>query len=400
MKRQIRLMCLAVVGVLLLLLTACSDMPTITQPEENLPGIKLSQGGKEVDSVLVNVIVIFRVTLPEEEGNPISYNWNFGDSVADTTNVPQVEHRYVVAGNYVVQVVVTWADGSQITYSRNIRVYTALIPPPPVDDILVLMSSSQENSGKWTYRLGLSTQAYSNGSGGNPFITGEPGGVIINNPVNNTDYSWVQLVNNQQDDWLIVEVTCWDQSDLFINYGGNFIYGADPSQWNWADISDSDFYVSNAPDPGGNLRFALRAGQLLPHGGGGQLPGLLGDMPPATLRITALTDSIRLFFNLDRLENFNGGAWVEYMSPTHEIIHQSLPLSSFSGWGEIDIPLSALADDPVRVRYGHLDDELADMSGSEFWIPTDGWLEFYLQSINSKGGKSSGWRMLPVAQIK
>ncbi|HPU92486.1 MAG TPA: hypothetical protein PLD97_02815, partial [bacterium] len=95
-----------------------------------------------------------------------------------------------------------------------------------------------------------------------------------------------------------------------------------------------------------------------------------------------------------------GGAWVEYMSPTHEIIHQSLPLSSFSGWGEIDIPLSALADDPVRVRYGHLNDELADMSGSEFWIPTDGWLEFYLQPINSKGGKSSGWRMLPVAQIK
>lgn len=401
MKRHFLLISLAVVVGGLLLLTACSDMPTITQPEENLPGIKLFQGGREVDSILVNVIVIYTVTLPEEGGNPISYNWNFGDSVADTTNVPQVEHRYVSVGNYIAQVVVTWADGSQITYSRGIRVYTALIPPPPVDDILVLMSSSQENSGKWTYRLGLSTQAYSNGSGGNPFITGEPGGVIITNPVNSIDYSWVQLVNNQQDGRLIIEVTCWDQDEVFLNYGGNFIYGAPPAQWNWANIGGSIYYVSNPPpQQGGNLHFALRGGQLLPTGGGGQLPGLLGDMPPATLRITALTDSIRLFFNLDRLENFNGGAWVEYMSPTHEIIHQSLPLSSFSGWGEIDIPLSALADDPVRVRYGHLDDELADMSGSEFWIPTDGWLEFYLQSINSKGGKSSGWRMLPVAQIK
>jgi len=377
-------------------------MPTITQPED-FPGIKLFQGGKEVDSLLVNVIVIYTVTLPEEGGNPISYSWNFGDNISDTTNVPQVEHRYVAAGNYVVQVVVTWADGSQVTYSRDVRVYATVTPPLPVDDILVLMSSSQENSGKWTYRLGLSIQAYANGSGENPFITGEPGGVIITNPVNSIDYSWVQLVNNQQDGRLIVEVTCWDQDEVILNYGGNFIYGAPPAQWNWADITGSIYYVPHSaqhPEQGGNLHFALRAGQLLPHGGGGQLPGLLGDTPPATLRITALADSIRLFFNLDRLEEFNSGAWVEYMSPTHEIVRQSLSLSYFSGWGEIEIPLSALADDPVKVRYGHLNDELADMSGSEFWIPNDGWLEFYLQSINSKGGKSSGWRMLPFAQIK
>ena len=396
-KRSFLLFLAGVVVGSLLILTACSNMP-ITQPE-NIPGIKLCQAGREADSLLANIMTIFVVTVPEGS-NPISYAWDFGDTTSSViTNIPQVEHRYIAAGNYVARVVVTYADGGSTTYSRNVRVYVAEVPA--LDDILILISSNQENSGKWTYHLGLSTQAYSYGPGGNPFITGESNGVIIVNPVNNTNYSWVQLVNNQQDGRLIVDVTCWDQDEVLLNYGGNFIYDAPSTQWNWAIIEGSIFYVHNTPpQQGGNLCFALRGGQLLPTGGGGQLPGLLGDTPPATLRITALTDSIRLFFNLDRLENFNGGAWVEYMSPTHEIVHQSLPLSSFSGWGEIDIPLSALADDPVRVRYGHLNDELADMSGSEFWIPTDGWLEFYLQSINSKGGKSSGWRMLPVAQIK
>jgi len=115
--------------------------------------------------------------------------------------------------------------------------------------------------------------------------------------------------------------------------------------------------------------------------------------------MTVITDpmSIKLFFNLDRLENFQGGAWVEYVSATHEIIHQPLTLSSFfSGWGEITIPLAALADDPVKVRYGHLDDSLADMAGSEYWVPADQWLEFYLQPINGKGGKRGGWRMITV----
>ena len=398
MKKQHALFFLAgvVVGVLLIL-TACSDMPTITQPE-NIPGIKLSQGGRDVDSLLVNIMTIFVVTVPEGS-NPISYAWDFGDSTSSViTNIPQTEHRYIAAGNYVARVVVTYADGGSTTYSRNVKVYVPEVPA--LDDILILISSNQENSGKWTYRLGLSTEAYGNGSGGNPFITGEPGGVIIVNPVNNTNYSWVQLVNNQQDGRLIVDVTCWDQNDVFLNYGGNFIYGAPPAQWNWADISGSMYYVPNPPpQEGGDLHFALVGGQLLLPGGGGELPGLLGDSSPATLRMTVITDpmSIKLFFNLDRLDNFQGGAWMEYVCSTHEIVRQDLSLSStFSGWAEVVLPLSALADDPIRVRYGHHNGDLADMTGSQYWIPNDGWLEFYLQPINGRGGKRGGWRMITV----
>lgn len=396
-KRSFLLFLAGVVVGSLLILTACSDMPTIAQPE-NIPGIKLSQGGRDVDSLLANIMTIFVVTVPEGS-NPISYAWDFGDTTSSViTNIPQAEHRYTAAGNYVARVVVTYADGGSTTYSRNVRVYVAEVPP--LDDILILISSNQENSGKWTYHLGLSTEAYSYGPGGNPFITGESNGVIITNPVNNTNYSWVQLVNNQQDGRLIVDVTCWDQDEVLLNYGGNFIYDAPSTQWNWAIIEGSIFYVHNTPpQQGGNLCFALRGGQLLLPGGGGQLPGLLGDSSPATLRMTVITDpmSIKLFFNLDRLENFQGGAWVEYVSATHEIIHQPLTLSSFfSGWGEITIPLAALADDPVKVRYGHLDDSLADMAGSEYWVPADQWLEFYLQPINGKGGKRGGWRMITV----
>jgi len=385
------------VGVLLIL-AACSDMPTVVEPADN--GIKMYQGGREVDSLLVGIMTIFMVTVPEGT-NPVSYSWSFGDSVGVITNVPQAEHRYIATGNYLARVTLAYADGSSTTYSKAIRVYSQIIPPPPVDDILVLISSSQEASGKWTYRLGLSTQAYSNGPGGNPFITGEAGGIFITNPVNNTNYSWVQLVNNQQGGRLIVEVTCWDQSNVFINYGGNFIYGSPPTQWNWADITGSMYYVPNPPpQEGGDLHFALVGGQLLLPGGSGQLPGLLGDSSPATLRMTVLiTDpvSIKLFFNLDRLENFQGGAWVEYLCSTNEISRQPLPLSpNFSGWGEVVLPLSALADDPIRVRYGHHNSDLADMSGSQYWIPTDGWLEFYLQPINGKGNQRGGWRMITV----
>ncbi len=386
--------------VVLLILAACSDMPTMPPTEsEDLPGIKLCQGGREVDSLLVNIMTIFMVTVPEGT-NPVSYSWSFGDSVGVITNVPQAEHRYVTVGNYLARVTLAYADGSSTTYSKAIRVYSQVIPPPPVDDILVLISSSQQPSGKWTYRLGLSTQAYSSGPGGNPFITGEAGGIFITNPVNNTNYSWVQLVNTQQGDRLIIEVTCWDQSNIFINYGGNFLYGYPPAQWNWADISGSMYYVPNPPpQEGGDLHFALVGGQLLLPGGGGQLPGLLGDSSPATLRMTVITDpmSIKLFFNLDRLDNFQGGAWMEYVCSTHEIVRQDLSLSStFSGWAEVVLPLSALADDPIRVRYGHHNGDLADMTGSQYWIPNDSWLEFYLQPINGKGGKRGGWRMITV----
>jgi len=122
-KRSFLLFLAGVVVGSLLILTACSNMP-ITQPE-NIPGIKLCQAGREADSLLANIMTIFVVTVPEGS-NPISYAWDFGDTTSSViTNIPQVEHRYIAAGNYVARVVVTYADGGSTTYSRNVRVYVA-----------------------------------------------------------------------------------------------------------------------------------------------------------------------------------------------------------------------------------------------------------------------------------
>ncbi len=371
-------------GVALLLLAACSDMPTVVESADTF-GIEMCQGGREVDSLLVDIMTIFTVVVPSGT-TPVSYCWVFGDSTpAVYTGFAQVEHRYTEVGTYLVMVEVTYSNGHTITYSRSIVVYRLSVPP--VDDILILLSSHQEPSGKWTYRLGLDTSAYNDGIGTNPFITGEPGGVIITNPVNNTNYNWVQLVDNQnqQDGRLIIEVTCWNQDDVFLNYGGNFIYGAPPAQWNWADIRESTYFV--AENGGGNLHFSLVDGQLLPvNGGSYQLPGLLGDDIPATIRLTVGIDSLKIFCNLDRLQNFEGNAWLEFVAPSGDYNRQPLASSFFSGWAEVVLPLSALANEPVKIRYGHHDNDLADMAGSKYWVASDGWLEFYIVQIGSGGG--------------
>lgn len=368
----------------------CSNMPTMAEQETN-PGIKMVQNEQNSDSLLVGVWAIFTVKTTGTP-TPVSYLWTFGDGTATVnTTFAQTEHRYVSTGNFIVSVQVGYSNGSSNTYTRQVRVYQPGVPPS--DDILVLLSSSQESSGKWTYRLGLSTAAYSGGSGASPFITGQPGGVIITNPV--PGYSWVQLMNQQENGRLIVIVTCWDQSEVFLNYGGNFISGQPPAQWNWADIRNSTYYV--AEDGGGNLYFSLIGGQLLPAGSGttNQLPGLLGDDSPSTLRITVEEQgTLRFFCNLDRLQNFDGGAWLEYTAVNGDHNRQPLqPSSFFSGWAETVLPLSALADNPIKIRYGHNISDLADMTRSKYWVPSDNWLEFYFLPIN--GGKG-GWEIRPT----
>lgn len=372
-------------------MVGCSDMPTVPNVPPDDTGIKLTQNGKDVDSLLVNVFAIFTVNVTGS--SPVSYLWTFGDGTpAITTTFAQTEHRYIATGTFITSVVVAYSNGGSNTYTRQVRVYQP--GAPPSDDILVLLSSSQESSGKWTYRLGLSTSAYSGGSGVNPFVTGQPGGVIITNPA--PGYTWVQLVNQQENGRLIVTVTCWDQSDVFLNFGGNFISGQPTSQWNWADISESVYYV--AETGGGNLHFSLTAGQLLPVGGNvAQLPGLIGDDTPATLRMTVGQDSIKVFCNLDRLQNFDGGAWLEYTAANGDHNRQPLQVSSFfSGWAETVLPLSALADNPIKIRYGHNINDLADMTQSKYWIPADGWLEFYLLIIEDGKG---GWEVYPINSV-
>ena len=370
-------------------LVGCSDMSTVPLVDDT-PGIKLFQGGKTVDSLLVNIYALFSVNVAGS--SPVSYLWNFGDGTTVNTTFAQVEHRYVNVGLFTVSVEVGYSNGGSDTYTRSVRVCQSTIPPPPSNDILALLSSSQESSGKWTYRLGLSIAAYSGGSGANPFVTGQSGGVVITNPVSGY-YDWVQLVNQQENGRLIVVITCWDQDETFLNFGGNFISGAQPSQWNWADIEDSAYYI--AETGGGNLHFSLSSGQLLPVGGTvSQLPGLLGDDDPATLRMTVEQDSLKIFCNLSRLSNYQGGAWLEYVAADGDNNRQPLQLSNFfSGWAETVLPLSALADNPIKIRYGHNINDLADMTQSKYWVPSDGWLEFYLLLIeNGKGG----WEVYPI----
>lgn len=385
MKRRVLFFGLAAM-LAMVFLAACSDMPTIPVVPDD--GIKLSQGGKNVDSLLVNIWAGFTVNTT---GSPVSYLWTFGDGTPNvTTTFAQTEHRYVNIGTFTASVEVTYSNGNSNTYTRQVRVYQPGIPPN--DDVLVLLSSSQENSGKWIYRIGLSTSAYSGGSGANPFITGQPGGVIITNSV--SGYNWVQLANQQESGRLIVTVTCWDQNDVFLNFGGNFISDQPPAQWNWADISESAYFV--AETGGGNLHFSLIGGQLLPTGGGvSQLPGLLGDDAPATLRMTAGQDSLKFFCNFDRLSNYQGGGWLEFQSPNGGDLNRQILQASdfFSGWGEATLPLTILADNPFKVRYGHHLNDLADMTASKYWVPADGWLEFYLLPID--GGKG-GWEVRPT----
>jgi hypothetical protein len=388
MKRRVLFFFGLAILLVMSFLVGCSDMPTIpTIPGDNTPGIKLAQGGKDVDSLLVNTWAVFSVNTTGS--SPVSYSWEFGDGTSASTTFAQTEHRYVSTGTFTASVQVSYSNGGSNTYTRQVRVYQPSIPPS--DDILVLLSSSQESSGKWTYRLGLSTAAYAGGSGANPFITGQPGGVIINNPV--SGYSWVQLINQQESGRLVVTITCWDQSDVSLNYGGNFISGQPPAQWNWAGIQGSAYFV--AENGGGNLHFSLTAGQLLPVGGNvAQPPGLIGDDTPATLRMTVGQDSIKIFCNLDRLQNFNGNAWLEYAAVNGDHNRQPLQVSSFfSGWAETVLPLSALADNPIKIRYGHNIGDLADMTQSKYWVPADGWLEFYLLPINSGKG---GWEIRPT----
>lgn len=391
MKKSLMLLAGLMVAVLAtILFTGCqSSLPTATESPSQEGQIFCKQFGRDVDSVRVGVFCSFYVNVAGGT-SPTAFRWNFGDGDSLTTGVNQIEHKYVAAGTYTVSVVIVLNDGSiSNPITKTLKAYVAT--EPPAGEILTLISSSHENNGMWTYRLGLAQSAYASGSGANPFITGT-GGIIITNPVNQSAYNWVQLVSQVQNGKLVVTVTCYNQDDLFINYGGNFVFNNPSPSWNWANIMSSQYYVPIEGD-GGNLRFALRDGQIFTIGGSGNtLPGFNGDNNPAIMRYSVGADSVKFYFNLTAIPGFAGNAFVEYKDAIGGVTHQGLPVSSFfTGWGEIVLPIAVMQTSPVKIRYGHQNDVQADISASEHYDGSN-WLEFYLQSVNTAKGRV--WRVV------
>ena len=360
-----------------------SSLPTAADSSQE-GQIVCKQLGRDVDSVRVNVYCSFYVNIPGG-ASPTAFRWKFGDGDSLTTGINQVEHKYTTVGTYTVSVVIVLSDGSITNpITKTLKAYVST--QPPAGEILTLIAANQENNGMWTYRLGLAQSAYASGSGANPFITGT-GGIVITNPVNQSTYNWVQLIDQFQNGKLVVTITCYNQDDLFLNYGGNFVFNNPSPSWNWASIANSQYYVPIEGD-GGNLRFALRDGQIFTIGGGNNgLPGFNGDSNPAILRYSVGSDSVKFYFNLTAMTGFTGNAFVEYQDAIGGTTHQGLPVSDFfTGWGEIVLPIAVMQTSPVKVRYGHQGDVLADISASGHYDGV-GWLEFYLQSVNTAKGR-------------
>lgn len=398
MKKSLMLLTGLIMAVLAAtLFTGCqSSLPTASSNDAGEGIINCKQFNRDVDSVMVNFMTIFTVNLPAGTGTPTAYSWNFGDgSPVVNSGVNQVQHVYTVTGVYSVVVTVTLSSGA--TYGPVTKSLTVYTGGTTTDEILTLISAAQGSNGKWTYRLGLAQSAYSTGSGSNPFITGTTG-VVVTNPVNST-YNWVQLISQVQNGKLVVIIECYNQDDLFLNYGGNFAIGAPSSSWNWANIQGSTFFVSE--EGGGNLRFSLRDGQLLSTGSSSNLPGLLGDDQSAAIfRMTAGADSLKLYFNIAALTNFNGGAFVEYRDALGGITQQPLPFSDFfTGWGEITLPLMVFQQNPFTIRYGHGSSHaLADMTSSPFY--SDGWLKFYIQPLSRTINQNNSFNRFTVVAVE
>ncbi len=380
MKKSTMLLIGLMVAVLVVFITTgCqSSLPTVVDNTSEDGAIVCKQFGRDVDSVQVGVFCSFYVNVTGG-AIPTAYRWNFGDGDSLSTGINQVEHRFATAGNYLVSVRIVLSDGSiTLPITKTLTAYVAT--QPPAGEILTLISANHESNGMWTYRLGLSQSAYNSGSGANPFITGT-GGVIVTNPINNTTYNWVQLVNQVQNGKLVVTVTCYNQADLFINYGGNFIFNNPSPSWNWANIQSSQYYVP-IPGDGGNLRFSLRDGQLLQIGTTTNLPGFLGDTNPAIFRFSVGVDSVRFFFNLSTIPNFDGTSFVEFKDAVGGVTHQNLPVSNvFTGWGEVVLAKAIMQLSPVKIRFGHQGNVLADLTASEHF-DNDQWLEVMPLDLN------------------
>lgn len=73
-------------------------------------------------------------------GNPVAYAWNFGDGTTGTTSSPQ--HHYAAAGNYLVCLQITTANGCVATYCDSISVQAS----PPCNAAFTAQSNGMFNS--------------------------------------------------------------------------------------------------------------------------------------------------------------------------------------------------------------------------------------------------------------
>ena len=81
---------------------------------------------------MVNETVAFDASASvDPEGDPLIYAWDFGDGTTQEVSWPQAEHRFAVAGTYVVQLTVSDHEGASDTTSQVIAIAQPLVIPQP-----------------------------------------------------------------------------------------------------------------------------------------------------------------------------------------------------------------------------------------------------------------------------
>ena len=81
---------------------------------------------------MVNETVAFDASASvDPEGDPLIYAWDFGDGTTQEVSWPQAEHRFAVAGTYVVQLTVRDHEGASDIASQVIAIAQPLVIPQP-----------------------------------------------------------------------------------------------------------------------------------------------------------------------------------------------------------------------------------------------------------------------------
>lgn len=67
----------------------------------------------------------------DPEGDPLIYEWNFGDGTTQRVSWPQTEHRFGIARTYIVRLTVSDHEGASDTASQAISIAQPIVIPQP-----------------------------------------------------------------------------------------------------------------------------------------------------------------------------------------------------------------------------------------------------------------------------
>lgn len=81
-----------------------------------------------------NDIILFDASdSVDPEGDPLIYQWDFGDGATPQVSWPQIEHRFAVARTYVVRLTVSDSTGAADSSSQVISIAQPLMIPSPAN---------------------------------------------------------------------------------------------------------------------------------------------------------------------------------------------------------------------------------------------------------------------------